>query len=127
MCPQIKAAYSLYAFQWADIKYGHTLSQKIAARPHIVLNCLKVSDMAKTRVTPQAKYPDQTQQFIKDVHDALDEFKEHVRFPDEEVRQNACHVLLEAYRTASMPIWNLAWFADIEMVLKTVADKQMTN
>ena len=127
MCPQIKAVYSLYTFQWADIKYGRTLSQKIAARPGIVLNRLIVSDMAKTRVTPRAKYPDQTQQFIKDVHDALDEFEEHVHFPEEEVWENAYHVLLEAYHTALTPIWNLARFADIEMVPKTVADKQMTE
>ena len=26
-----------------------------------------------------------------------------------------------------MPIWNLAQFADIEMVLKTIADKQMAE
>ena len=103
------------------------LNQKIAARPCIVLNHLIVSDMAKTRVTPRAKYPDQTQQFIKNVHDALDQFEEHVHFPDAEVRENAYRVLLEAYRTALTLIWNLAWFADIEMVLKTVADKQMTK
>ena len=83
--------------------------------------------MAKTRVTPRAKYPDQTQQFVQDVHDALDEFKDHVHFPDEEVRENAYGVLLEAYHTALMPIWSLAQFADIEMVLKTVADKQMNE
>ena len=57
----------------------------------------------------------------------MDEFKEHVHFPDEEVRENAYRVLLEAYHTALMPIWSLAQFADIEMVLKTVADKQMTE
>ena len=57
----------------------------------------------------------------------MDQFEEHVHFPDAEVRENAYHVLLEAYCTALMPIWNLAWFADIEMVLKTVSDKQMTE
>ena len=57
----------------------------------------------------------------------MDQFEEHVHFPDTEVRENAYHVLLEAYHTALTPIWNLAWFADIEMVLKTVADKQMTE
>ena len=57
----------------------------------------------------------------------MDQFEEHAHFPDAEVRENAYHVLLEAYHTALMPIWNLAWFADIEMVLKTVADKQMTE
>ena len=82
--------------------------------------------MAKTQVTPRAKYPDQTQ-FIKDVQEALDKFEEHVHFPDAEVRENACRTLLEAYRTALVPIWKLAWFADIEMVLKTIADKQMAE
>ena len=57
----------------------------------------------------------------------MDKFKEHVHFPDAEVRENAYCVVLETYHTALAPIWNLAWFADIEMVLKTVADKQMTE
>ena len=65
--------------------------------------------------------------FFKDVRDALDEFEEHVHFPDEEVWENVYRVLLEACRTALTPIWSLAWFADTEMVLKTVADKQMTE
>ena len=50
-----------------------------------------------------------------------------MHFPDAEVWENAYHVLLEAYCTALMPIWNLACFTDIEMVLKTVADKQMNE
>ena len=57
----------------------------------------------------------------------MDKFEEHVHFPDAEVRENVYRVLLEAYCTALTPIWNLAQFADIEMVLKTVADKQMTE
>ena len=57
----------------------------------------------------------------------MDKFEEHVHFPDAEVRENAYRILLEAYRTALAPVWNLARFADIEMVLKTVADKQMTK
>ena len=57
----------------------------------------------------------------------MDKFKEHVHFPDAEVQENAYCALLEAYRTALAPIWNLARFADIEMVLKTVADKQMAE
>ena len=50
-----------------------------------------------------------------------------MHFPDAEVWKNAYRTLLEAYCTALAPIWNLAWFADIEMVLKTVADKQMAE
>ena len=83
--------------------------------------------MLKTKVTPKAKYRDQTQKFIKDVRDALDEFEENVHFPDEEIQEDAYRVLLEAYRTALMAIWSLAWFTDIEMVLKTIADKQMSE
>ena len=117
----------LHTFQWADIKYSRTLSQKITVRPRVILDRQIVSEMAKMRVTPRAKYPDQTQKFVKDVRDALDEFEEHVHFPDEEVWENVYRVLLEAYRTALMPIWSLTQFADIKMVLKTVADKQMTE
>ena len=83
--------------------------------------------MAKTQVTAQAKNPNQTQQFIKDIQKALDKFEDHMHFPEEEIRENAYRTLLEAYRTALVPIWNLAWFADIEMVLRTILDKQMTE
>ena len=84
-------------------------------------------NMAKIRVTPQAKYPDQTQQFIKDVQEALDKFEDHVHFPDAEVWESAYRTLLEAYRTTLVPIWNLAQFADIDMVLRMIADKQMAE
>ena len=83
--------------------------------------------MAKTRVTPRAKYPDQTQQFIKDIQEALDKFEDHVHFPDAEVRESAYRTLLEAYRTALVPIWNLVQFANIEMVLGMIADEQMAE
>ena len=83
--------------------------------------------MPKMKVTPKAKYPDQTQKFIRDVCDALEEFEENVRFPDEEIREDVYRVLLEAYHTALTSIWSLAQFADIETILKTIADKQMTE
>ena len=57
----------------------------------------------------------------------MDKFKDHVHFPDAEVQENAYRTLLEAYRTTLMLIWNLAQFADIEMVLRTIADKQMAE
>ena len=50
-----------------------------------------------------------------------------MHFPDEEVWENAYRTLLEAYHTTLVPIWNLAWFADIEMVLRMIADKQMAE
>ena len=57
----------------------------------------------------------------------MDKFEDHVHFPDAEVQENAYCTLLEAYHTALVPIWNLAQFADIEMVLNTIADKQMAK
>ena len=86
-----------------------------------------VSEMPKTKVTPKAKYPDQTQKFIDDVRNALAEFEENVRIPDEEIREDAYRILIEAYRTALTPIWSSAQFADTEIILKTITDKQMTE
>ena len=83
--------------------------------------------MPKTKVTPKAKYPDQTQKFIKDICNALEEFEENVHLPDEEIREDAYRVLVEAYRTALMPIWSSAQFADTEIILKTITDKPMTE
>ena len=57
----------------------------------------------------------------------MDKFKDHVHFPDAEVWESAYCTLLEAYRTTLVPIWNLAQFADIDMVLRTIADKQMAE
>ena len=50
-----------------------------------------------------------------------------MHFLDEEVWENAYWILLEAYHTALVPIWNLARFGDIEMVLRTIADKQIAE
>ena len=83
--------------------------------------------MPKTKVTPKAKYPDQTQKFIKDIGNALEEFEENVHLPDEEIREDAYHVLVKAYRTALTPIWSSAQFADTEIILKTITDKPMTE
>ena len=53
-----------YILQWADIKYCRTLDEKIAAQPRIVLNRQVIENMAKTKITPRAKHPGRTQQFI---------------------------------------------------------------
>ena len=57
----------------------------------------------------------------------MDKFEDHVHFPDAEIRENAYCTLQEAYHTALLLIWNLAQFADIEMVLRKIADKQMAE
>ena len=84
-----------------------------------------MAEMAKTKVTPRAKHPKRTQDFIRAIKEALDTLQEQVHFPDEEVRGRAYETLLEAYREALTPVWNLAHFADINVILNMVADKEM--
>ena len=83
--------------------------------------------MPKHKITPKAKYPVQTQKFIQDVSDALEEFEENIQFPDEEIREGAYSVLLTAYRSALTSIWSSAQFADTEKILKTISDRQMVE
>ena len=83
--------------------------------------------MPKQRITPKAKYPVQTQKFIQDVSEALKDFEENIHFPGEEIRASAYQVLLEAYRTALTSIWSQAQSANIEQILKTISDRQMTE
>ena len=84
-----------------------------------------MAEMAKMKVTPRAKHPERTQYFISTVKEALDAFEEQIRFRDEEVRSRAYQKFLQAYREALTPVWNLAHFADIDIILKTVSDKEM--
>ena len=83
--------------------------------------------MPKQKITPKAKYPVQTQKFIQDVSEALKDFEENIHFPGEEIRASAYQVLLEAYRTALTSIWSQAQSANIEQILKTILDRQMTE
>ena len=56
---------------------------------------------------------------------ALDTFEEQISFPEEEVRGKAYKILLHAYKESLEPVWNLAHFADVGIVLKTISDKEM--
>ena len=84
-----------------------------------------MAEMTKTKVTPWVKHSERTQYFISTVKEALDAFEEQIRFPDEKVRSRAYKKFLQAYREALTPVWNLAHFADIDIILKTVSDKEM--
>ena len=83
--------------------------------------------MVKTKITPQAKHPNQTQKFIQAIQEALEAFKDQVGSLTEEVRSNAYRNFLEAYRDALTPVWNLAHFANIETILATITNPQMTK
>ena len=81
----------------------------------------------KTKITLRAKHPDRTQKFIKDVQKALEVFEDKVGSLTEEIRSNAYKNFLEAYHNALTPVWNLAHFANIETILATITNPQMTE
>ena len=86
---------------------------------------MQMAEVARTKVTPRTKHPERTQHFITAVKQALDAFEEQISFTDEEVRSRAYQKLLQAYKEALIPVSNLAGFADIDVILETVSDKEM--
>ena len=84
-----------------------------------------MAEVARTKVTPWAKHPEHTQHFVTTVKQALDEFEEQIGFTDEDIRSRAYQKLLQAYKEALIPVWNQASFADIDVILETVSDKEM--
>ena len=114
-----------YILQWADIKYRRTLDEKIAARPRIVLNRQVIEKMAKTKITPHAKHPGRTQQFIDAIQEALDTFEDEISSLTDDIRGKAYKKYVEAYRDALIPVWNLARFASVDTVMKTITDKDL--
>ena len=83
--------------------------------------------MLKTKVTPQAKHPDRTQQFLDATQITLETFEDEISSLTEEIRKKAYRNYVKAYREALVPVWNLAHFADIRTVLQTVTDKNMNK
>ena len=83
--------------------------------------------MPKTKVTPRAKHPNKTQQFLDATQVALETFEDEISSLAEEVHEKAYRNYIKVYREALVPIWNLAHFADIRTILETVTDKNMSE
>ena len=81
--------------------------------------------MPKTKVTPRAKHPNCTQQFLDTIQAALDTFKDEISTLTEEIHSKAYRNYVTVYHEALVPIWNLAHLANIRTVMETVADKDM--
>ena len=81
--------------------------------------------MPKTKVTPRAKHPDWTQQFLDAIQNALDMFEDEIFSLTEEIRGKAYRNYVTAYHEALVPVWNLARFTSIGTVMETIADKDM--
>ena len=86
-----------------------------------------MSDKAAATLTPKAQHPGRTKTFVSAITDALGLFEDHIGFLDEGLRTNAYETLLTLYKDALTPIWNLASSADVEMILKTITDKELTS
>ena len=119
--------YSLCTFQWADIKYRRTLDEKIATRPQIALDRQVMEKMAKTKITPCAKHPGRTQQFINAIQDALDTFQDEISSLTDDIHGRVYKKYVEAYRDALIPVWSLAHFASTDTVMKMIMEKYLSE
>ena len=81
--------------------------------------------MLKIKITPHAKHPDQTQQFLDVIQNALDTFEDEISSLMEEIHGRAYRNYVTAYREALIPVWNLARFTSISKVMETIADKDL--
>ena len=108
-----------YTLQSTGIKFLRTSRKQNRTGPYFLCN------MPKTKVTPRAKHPDRTQQFLDAIQTALDTFKDKISSLTEEFHGKAYRNYVTAYREALVPIWNLAHFASIHTVMETIADKDM--
>ena len=112
--------------QWASLKYGRTLDQKIATVPHIVLNQRVIlSTMAKTKITSRAKHPDKTQTFVTAVQMSMETFDDKIGSLMQDIYLKAYKNLVLSHRTALTTVWDLARFANISLILEMVYDKEM--
>ena len=81
--------------------------------------------MAKTKITPCAKHPGRTQQFIDAIQEALDTFEDEISSLTDDIRGKAYNKYVEAYRDALIPVWNLARFTSVDTVMKMITDKDL--
>ena len=70
---------------------------------------------------------DKTKQFILEVDEALEVFKEDITLLSEITRESAYKNFITSYRAATIPIWGLSRFANINTVLDTITDKQFSE
>ena len=78
--------------------------------------------MPTTKVTPRAKHPNKTKQFLDATQIAL-VFDDEISSFTDEVKEKAYKHYIRSYREALVPVGNIARFENIDTVLKTVTDK----
>ena len=86
-----------------------------------------MATMAKTKITPCAKHPSRTQEFIKVVQEALETFKDKISSLTDDIHGKVYKKYVKAYHDALVPVWNLARFASVNTMMNTITDKNMTE
>ena len=86
-----------------------------------------MSEKATTMLSSKVQHPEHTKKFVSAIAEALELFEDHIGSLDDTLRTNAYEMLLTSYKDMLTPIWNLARFADVEMILKTITDKEMMS
>ena len=84
-----------------------------------------MANVAPTKVTAKAKDPDKTAKFVTAIEIATETFEDEIGSLHHETRLKVYKNLIRAYRTALTGVWDLARFADIELILETMKDKEM--
>ena len=131
--------YSLYTFQWAEIKFRRTLEEKIVTIPRIVLNREFVHRaMAKTKTTPRAtgsgrivsataKHPTATSKFLDTIDEVLTIFDDSISSITSKEREEAYKCFATTYREAFSLVWDKITSADIPTILNAVPDKELVE
>ena len=99
-----------------------SVKQKTSAIPKVV-RCLT---WQKPRSPLRPNTPTGSRHSSKK-QEALETLEDQVSSLTEEIRSNAYKNFLEAYRDALTPVWNMAHFTNIETILATIANPQMTE
>ena len=86
-----------------------------------------MATMAKTKVTPCAKHPGRTQEFIKVVQEALETFEDEISSLTDDICGKAYKKYVKAYHDALVPVWRLARFASVNTMMKTITNKNLTE
>ena len=86
-----------------------------------------MSDKTSATLTPKAQHPERTKKFISAITEALEVFEDNIGSLDEDLRASTYETFITSYKDALAPIWSPTASADIEMILRTIRDKQLTS
>ena len=86
-----------------------------------------MSDKTAATLTPKVQHPERTKEFLSAISDALEVFEGNIGSLDEDLQTSTYETFLTSYRDALTPIWRLTGSADINMILKTITDKELTS